>query len=168
MDFIPTPLAYVESGSRLSIERQAGSRIQRIDNLVEMIVFTPRGSFCADPDFGFAYWNYEYSNIHYRDFNNGHLTLNRSGVYSEMVKNECQESIRKSLETYEPDLKRVAVAIELSPLGIVRSARRKVVSKYEVHVKVVGTLDDGLGTMVPYEKRISFYMEPTVRRAVSI
>gem|GEM_PF-4479781 len=92
--------------------------------------------------------------------------MRRNGMYSEVVKKECQESIRKSLEAYEPDLKQVTVSIELSPLNIERHGRRKVAPKYEVSVRVIGMLDDGLGTVTPYEKIISFYMEPAVRRVI--
>lgn len=166
MEFIKNPLAYEISESHLWLRRDIDNRIQMIDNFVELIVFTPRGSFSADPDFGFEYWNYEYSNIHYREFNNGHLSMRRNGMYSEVVKKECQESIRKSLEAYEPDLKQVTVSIELSPLNIELHGRRKVAPKYEVSVRVIGMLDDGLGTVTPYEKVISFYMEPAVRRVI--
>ena len=71
MSFISTPLIFNNSGA--SILRDINDHITMLDNLVELVVFTPRGSFAADPDFGFEYWNHEYSNVHYREFNNSQL-----------------------------------------------------------------------------------------------
>ena len=66
MRFVSTPLQFVDSGTK--IVRDIEDRILMLDNLVELIVFTPRGDFEADPDFGFEYWNHEFSNIHYMDY----------------------------------------------------------------------------------------------------
>lgn len=164
MDFINIPLEYQKEESSIKIKRNIEDRIKMIDNLIELIVFTPRGSFIADPDFGFEYWNHEYSNIHYRDFNNDHSVMSRLGLYDEVTKKECQDSIRSGLETYEPLLKHIDVSIELSSVGVDNLSGKKVISKYEILVKVVGVLDDGLGTVSPYEKKVLFYMEPTVKR----
>lgn len=149
---IPVPIPFSRDGDSVVIERNQGDRVEMIDNLLELIVFTPKGTFTADPDFGFEYWNHEYSNIHYGDFN--------SGV--DGTKKECQESVKKSLEMYEPCLKNVAVSIELRPIDIDRQ-RRKVISRYEISVRVTGSLDSGLGIPTLYDKAISFYMEPTVK-----
>lgn len=165
MHFIVTPLKFRQDDSSISIERNIDDRIKMIDNLIELIVFTPKGSFAADPDFGFEYWNHEYSNVHFRDFNNEHSAALRGGLYNEITKKECQESVRRSIETYEPQLKHVNVAIELNSIGVEKQwHRKKIISKYEVSVRVVGVLDDGLGTIVPYEKGILFFMEPTVKQ----
>ena len=67
MKFIKTPLTY-ENGSAV-IARSLDERIAMIDNFIELIVFSPKGSFIADDDFGFEYWNHEYSNVHFRSFN---------------------------------------------------------------------------------------------------
>ena len=63
MEYISTPLSISDDGQ---LVRDVNERITMLDNLVELIVFTPRGSFEADPDFGFEYWNHEYSNVHMR------------------------------------------------------------------------------------------------------
>ena len=73
MKFISTPLVFTNDGSQML--RNIEDRIAMLDNLVELIVFTPRGSFVSDPDFGFEYWNHEFSNVHYREFN-----TNQSGL----------------------------------------------------------------------------------------
>ena len=50
MRFVSTPIQFVDSGTKLT--RDIENRMQMLDNLVELIVFTPRGDFEADPDFG--------------------------------------------------------------------------------------------------------------------
>ena len=160
--YISTPLVFLEQGAK--IERHIDDRLKMLDNLVELIVFTPRGQFDADPDFGFEYWNHEFSNVHYREFNSSQTGRVASGLYNEVTKKECEESIRQSLATYEPMLKSVVVNIELNQNEGKVTRRRKQHSKYEVTVKVEGRLDDGLGTMRPYSKDVVFLVEPTVKR----
>ena len=50
MSFIPIPLEYQSPSTELLIIRNQGSEVEQLDNLIELIVFTPRGSFLADPD----------------------------------------------------------------------------------------------------------------------
>ena len=162
MSFISTPLSYQEPS--LCLDRNIADRIGMLDNLVELIVFTPRGSFVADPDFGFEYWNHEYANVHYREFNISQTGKIDNGLYNEVTKKECEDSIRTSLATYEPMLKNVIVSIELDTTEGKSMRRKKVASKYEVNVVVEGRIDDGLGTLVPYRKVVVFLIEPTVKR----
>ena len=160
MKFINAPLKFLKKESSVGVRRDLDSKIKMLDNLIELIVFTPKGSFAADPDFGFEYWCHEYSNLHHNTFNNGH---GLQGFSTDVTKMDCQESIRKSLQVYEPHMKNVNVSIEINPINESHQ-RRKVKSKYEVKVRVNGTIDDGLGVMMQYEKIISFYMEPTVKQ----
>lgn len=165
MGFVNTPIDFNRSEASVVISRDIDDRIMLLDNLIELIVFTPRGSFSADPDFGFEYWNHEYSNIHCRNFNNDHAGINFMGLYNDVTRKECQESIRKSLESYEPQLNHVEVSIELNAVDDDRLfKRKKVFSKYEVVVRVVGILSDGLGMARKYEKKVMFFMEPTVKQ----
>ena len=162
MKFISTPLVFTHNGTQML--RNIEDRLAMLDNLVELIVFTPRGSFEADPDFGFEYWNHEYSNVHYREFNtNQGGLLNQGGLKNEVTRKECEESIRISLATYEPMLKQVTVSIQLDSAMAKQRRKRRIASKYEVNVIVEGKLDDGLGTMRPYRKNVVFLVEPTVR-----
>lgn len=161
INFVSAPVTFQREENALSVVRNIEDVVAMIDNLVELIVFTPRGSFTADPDFGFEYWNYEYSNVSYRDFNNGHGALPRFGN-DEATKKMCQNSIRNSLETYAPQLKHIDILLEMNTIGADRQPRKRIFSKYEVSVKVKGALDDGLGTIRPYEKKVLFYVEPTV------
>lgn len=164
MKYIDTPLSYDPAPH---IVRDLQTEIQRLDNLVELIVFTPRGAFNADPDFGFENWNHEYSSISLRDYNNNQSARNTGSIAelrNEMSRRESQESICRTLAIYEPMLKQVEVSIELNNAAKSRiSSRRKMQSKYEVSVIVSGVLDSGLGTSTPYRKVVTFLMEPTLR-----
>lgn len=159
-NYVKTPIAYKEQS--LFLRRNLQDRWEVIDNLIELIVFTPRGSFPADSDFGFEYWNNEYSNVNFRDFNNGQNGALVNGLYNEITRKECQESIKRSLEMYDVLLKQIDVSIELRSVD--SEQRKKITSKFQVVVKVTGLLEEGLGTFTPYKKEISFLMEPTVKR----
>ena len=85
MKFISTPLVFLDQGIR--IRRDLEERVRMLDNLVELIVFTPRGQFDADPDFGFEYWNHEFSNVHYREYPDaGHNVWTRTYRDDEVLK----------------------------------------------------------------------------------
>lgn len=163
MSFISTPVTYIEPSLRL--KRDIEGRIAMLDNLIELIVFTPRGAFAGDPDFGFEYWNHEFSNVHFREFNNSQSIGDLSNQsQEEITKKECEESIRESLATYEPMLKNVSVSIELEAAYEKGMHRKKMPSKYQLDVVVAGMLDDGLGTRRPYRKIVVFFVEPTVKK----
>lgn len=162
MNFIKTPLSYEKDS--LIIARNLQDRIAMIDNFIELIIFSPRGSFVADEDFGFEYWNHEYSNVHFRSFNSGQNGNYSNTLYNEVTLKECKESIEKSLNVYEPQLKQVGVFIELGSIKTEQASSNKLLSKYEVTIEVTGMLDDDLGTLTPYKKKVSFLMEPTVKR----
>lgn len=161
MGYIKAPISYTKNNS-LEINRGIVDRLAMIDNLVELIVFTPRGSFSSDPDFGFEYWEHEYSNVNFRDFNSGQNGAFANGLYNEIKRRECQDSIKRSLEAYYSLLKQVDVSIELN--NIDSEQRSRSISKYQVVVTVTGMLDEGLGTYTPYKKVIRFLMEPTIIR----
>ena len=163
MRFVSTPIQFIDSGTKLL--RNIEDRIQMLDNLVELIVFTPRGDFEADLDFGFEYWNHEFSNVHYREFNASQGTKT-SSLYNEITKKECEDSIKQSLASYEPMLKNVTVNIELDAASQRQRRKRRVVSKYAVNVIVEGGIDDGLGVLRPYRKVVVFLVEPTVKRQI--
>lgn len=168
MSFISTPLAYQESSPEPVIRRGLESEIESLDNLIELIIFTPKGSFLADPDFGFEYWNHEYSNIQYRTFNSGQGVLLGSKISQDVTKLECQDSIRQSLLTYAPQLTKVDVVVELNAAQYnERQSKRKVLSKHIVSINIEGELDHGIGT-TKYKKKIEFLMEPSAKKLFSI
>lgn len=164
MKFASTPISFSSDESSISIICDIDENISMLDNLVELIVFTPKGSFVGDPDFGFEYWNHEYSNVHYREFNNEQTGMLSAGLYNEITKKECQDSIRQSLSTYAPQLKQVIVSMELNSAEVANQRKKKVPSKYIVTIKVDGIIEDGLGTTCKYEKDVMFLMEPTAKK----
>jgi hypothetical protein len=95
MNFVSAPVTFQREENALSVVRNIEDVVAMIDNLVELIVFTPRGSFTADPDFGFEYWNYEYSNVSYRDFNNGHGALPRFG--NDEATKKCAKTVSETV-----------------------------------------------------------------------
>lgn len=162
--FVSTPISYDQEEDSIAVVRDIEERITMLDNLVELIVFTPKGSFAGDPDFGFEYWNHEYSNVHYREFNNNQTGISLTTLSNEIAKKECQESVRHSLATYAPDLEQVAVYMELNSADIEKQHKKKIPSKYIVSINVEGVIDCGLGTTCKYEKSVKFLMEPTVKK----
>lgn len=164
MEFISSPLTFQDTDSGVRIVRNIKERITMLDNLIEMIVFTPRGSFLSDPDFGFEYWNHEYTNVNYREFNNGHMGLYGNGLYNEITRKECEDSIRQSICTYDPLLKSINVTIELNAADKEKQDKKNVLSKYVVTIKVDGVIEDGLGTTCVYNKSVMFMMEPTYKK----
>ena len=162
MNCISTPLSMHKTDSGLRLKRDLNDRKAAIDNLVELIVFTPKGTFLADPDFGFEYWNHEYANIHYRTFNSGQVLTTVGGLYQEITRAECQESIRLSLATYAPLLKEVNIAIELNAASAERQKKKKVMSKHLVRIIVEGLFENGPGTF----EEVVFLMEPTTKRYI--
>lgn len=163
MNFVRTPISYSPDDT-LTLSRQIKSSREMLDNLIELIVFTPRGTFAADSDFGFEYWNHEYANVDSHAFNSGQNGSYVNGINNEITKRDCQDSIKRSLEIYEPLLKGVDVQIELLSIENDYKPANEVRSKRNVVIVVTGMLDDGLGTFLPYKKEVSFYMEPTVKR----
>lgn len=161
MGYIGTPVQYEEHEGSIWLARNLPDMLSMLDSLVEMVVFTPRGSFTSDPDFGFEYWNHEYSNVHFRDFNSGH-----GSVLSGVTRQACEDSIRQSLQSYGPMLKDVTVSVELNLIPQAGQSRRRTFSKYEVVVNVSGQLEDGLETRRAYSKNVRFLMEPTARKMV--
>ena len=136
MNFVSAPVTFQREENALSVVRNIEDVVAMIDNLVELIVFTPRGSFTADPDFGFEYWNYEYSNVSYRDFNNGHGALPRFGN-DEATKKMCQNSIRNSLEAYAPQLKHIDILLEMNAIGADRQPRKRIFSSCFIFVSPI-------------------------------
>lgn len=161
MEYLKTPLGFSTAFGRCFLSRPIEDRLTMLDNLVELVIFTPRGSASADPDFGFEYWNNEYSNVHFREFNNGQGFSN-----SEISKQVCEDSVRQSLACYAPMLEQVNVSMELRALTVAEQHRKRTSSKYEVIVRVEGSLDYGLSTEQRYYKNVSFLMEPMAKKLI--
>lgn len=159
--YLKVPLQYEADGF---LKRSLDEEVRLLDNLIELIVFTPRGSFTSDPDFGFEYWNYEFANVHLLDFNNGHSASFEEGNASVITKKACIDSLTESLSIYGSCLKNVDVTMTLKSPEKPFSRGRKAFSKYEVVVTVRGTLDNGLETESKYEKSVQFLVEPIAKK----
>lgn len=147
----------------MTVGKEKGGVQQSIDAVLDLIVFTPKGSFPADPEFGFEYWNHEFSNINVREFNNSYVGLMYGAPsLNEVSKKQCEESLHDSIAAYEPRLINPEVKIELELNEKIR--RKKNQSKYEMRIMISGAIDDGLGVVKNYEKRIVFLVEPTAKK----
>ena len=164
MNYIDTPLSYKKTETTLDLGRGLKDQIAVIDNLVELIIFTPKGSFLADPDFGFEYWNHEYVNINYKNFNNGQSISTSSGPHREITKTECQDSLRESLSAYIPKLININVNIELNATREEGFKSESIRSKHTARIVVEGSIENELGTLSPYRKEVVFFMEPTIKK----
>ena len=161
-EYTAIPLSINTSGS-FSHEREEGELERCINSILDLIVFTPKGSFCADPEFGFEYWNHEFSNIDVREFNNSYMGMMANAQsLNEVSRRQCELSLKDSIIEYEPRLINPEVKIELEVNDKIR--KRKSQSKYEMKILISGSIDDGLGIVRPYEKRISFMVEPTAKK----
>lgn len=162
--FSHIPLSINFSSSPI-LEQESGDVEKSIDSILDLIVFTPKGSFIADPDFGFEYWNHEFSNINVREFNNNYLGMvSNVKTLNEISRKQCENSLKESIVCYEPRLRQPEVRVELDINN--KKSRKSMPSKYEMRILITGSLDDGLGIMRPYEKRISFMVEPIARKLV--
>ena len=182
MTFISTPLTINEvfygdadnPMSKLAIHRDFGESEDMLDNLVELVIFTPKGSFAADPDFGFEYWNHEYVNVPHDPFNNGHIQyltsytdakgVERQKTTRFVTKSECQESIRRSLKIYAPQLEDVNIEIHLDNVGDEDQTKRKLHSRTMVKIIVDGVIREALLSRKDYHKEVTFLIEPTVKK----
>lgn len=145
------------------LEHDSGDLDSCINNILELIVFTPKGTFSADPEFGFEYWNHEFSNINVREFNNSYMGMvSDSQLLNDVSRRQCECSLRESIIAYEPRLLDPEVKIELEINNKIRT--RKSQSKYEMRILINGSIDVGLGIARPFEKRISFMVEPTAKK----
>lgn len=161
-DFTAIPLS-ISFSPHTGLEREKGGLEECIDRLLELIVFTPKGSFSADPEFGFEYWNHEFSNLDVREFNNSYLDLmGASRRPGGITRRKCEASLRDTIAAYEPRLRAPEVKVELDVNT--RTGRRNMQSKYEMCVTISGAIDDGLGITRAYEKRIAFMVEPIAHK----
>lgn len=161
-NFSHIPLSIGFSKSPI-LEQESGDMERSINNILDLIVFTPKGSFIADPDFGFEYWNHEFSNINVREFNNNYLGMvSNVKTLNEISRKQCEISLKESILCYEPRLHQPDVKVELDINN--KKSRKSIPSKYEMRIMITGSLDDGLGIMRPYEKRISFMVEPIAKK----
>lgn len=163
-DFIAVPLR-LDFGKSPVLTSESGDIETCISNTLGLIVFTPKGTFAADPEFGFEYWNHEYTNINVREFNNSYIgMMSNATLNNEISRKQCESSLKESILEYEPRLLKPEVKIELEINDKIR--KKKSQSKYEMRILISGSIDDGLGILRQYEKRISFMVEPIAKKII--
>lgn len=158
MNYISAPVTLVGSEKGVSILRDIDEQRVMLDNLVELAVFTPKGSFNADPDFGLEYWNEEYANVNDSQFNNN---AQRDEYTLLSTKERCEAGIAQNIIDYAPEqlkIRDVFVNMSMSDDDDVRNSS----SRHKVVIFVSAKLDDGLGTTSDYVREVSFMVEPTV------
>lgn len=160
-EFTLIPLSINLSQSS-ALEKEQGDVESSIHNILDLIIFTPKGTFAADPEFGFEYWNHEFSNINVREFNNSYLGMvSDAQILNDVSRKQCEQSLKESILSYEPRLLNPEVRIELDVNN--NDRKRKSLSKYEMRIMITGAIDDGLGIARQFEKKVAFMVEPTVR-----
>lgn len=158
MNYISAPMTLVDSDEGVAIMRNIDEQRTMMDNLVELAVFTPKGSFNADPDFGLEYWNEEYANVNDSQFNNN---AQRDEYTLLSTKEKCEAGIAQNIIDYAPDLLKVRdVCVNMSMCD--DDDVRNSYSRHKMVVFVTAKLDDGLGTTSDYMREVSFMVEPTV------
>ncbi|MCH5224522.1 MAG: hypothetical protein J1D77_00935 [Muribaculaceae bacterium] len=159
-EFSALPLS-IDLKKRPSLQKEEGDEKQCIDNFIDLLIFTPKGSFTADPDFGFEYWNHEFSNFDVKEFNNNYMGVLSTGASVDRLSHkDCEDSLRSGIEQYEPRLLEPKVRIDLRINQ--KKGRKKIQSKYEMHITIGGKIKEGLG-MKDYEKKVVFMVEPMLK-----
>jgi len=154
------PIIFTQHGDSLSLSRDICTKNSDIDNLIDLIIFTHKGSFSADPDFGFDYWKLEFTNTLGDGIINSYYA-STSSILDREIKESCQESIKKNIETYAPELKEITVSID--EYRKLQNINGHDIYRHSICVTVSGMLENGLGTSHPYTKKTSFSIEPTFR-----
>lgn len=164
MKYISAPISFVSTGDSLSPERSINDSIAMLDNLIEMIALTPKGSFNADPDFGFEYWDPVFADVSAMQYN----TATGLDEYSRQgIKERCEAGIAECVMAYAPASLRVSdvnVVMNLKDDKVRIIGSRKVYFHREVELSVSAKIDDGMGTMRDYAREITFMMEPILKR----
>ena len=158
---------FFEEQVPLLLKRDINSEETMLNNLIDLIVYTPRGGFSSDPDFGFEFWNHEYKNINYNSFNNGQGDQLPNGKGQKITKKECEESIKNSLETYAPQLKNIHVDVKLEAVPWKNNTGEKdesVSSKHRISIIIKGERSDGIKNDIPYERPLTIFIEPVAKK----
>ena len=94
-DYTAIPLS-IKFDRQSILEKESGDIEQCIGSILELIVFTPKGSFSADPEFGFEYWNHEFSNINVREFNNSYMgMMANTQSLNEISRKQCEHRLQR-------------------------------------------------------------------------
>ena len=163
--FYKSPLMI--NSENLTIIRELESIRASVDAFLELLVFTPKGGFKPDPDFGFEFWSNEFQNFVIKNFNNRTSDANLINHKGENTdKESCEKGLKKNIEEYEPRLKNVRVNLTIvQNIAITKNDTSKANEiKYDVYIKVVGELTIDSLTTEDYVKDIQFAVGPMIRK----
>lgn len=163
--FYKTPLKIDDEN--LAIAQELKSVKSSIDAFLELLVFTPKGGFKPDYDFGFEFWSNEFQNFVIKNFNNRTSDTNLVNNKGENTgKESCEKGLKKSIETYEPRLKNVRVDLQIEQNNVIKKNDRFKTNdiKYDVYIKIMGEMILSNLTSKDYEKDIQFSVGPVIRK----
>jgi hypothetical protein len=121
---------------------------ESIDEFIDLLVFTHPGECVFFHDFGFAFWESQFSNISIEHLNN-----------SEYPKKEFEESLQRSISRYETRLEDVNVEVLLTNQDISPLVKK---NTFSVVVSVTGKTKTFPGE--PYHRTIIFASETMTRK----
>ncbi|MFR9650576.1 MAG: hypothetical protein SNG35_00935 [Rikenellaceae bacterium] len=98
-------------------------KIQSIDNFIELLIATPKGSCLCDPDFGYLFANLRFEIINEFEelVNIGQSTVDQFGemsIYDKKISGESKShntfasELKSSIEMYEKRIQDVSVAMK--------------------------------------------------------
>ncbi|MFH1119809.1 MAG: GPW/gp25 family protein [Bacteroidota bacterium] len=119
-----------------------------IDDFIDLLVFTHPGECKFAYDFGFSFWETEFSNLTVERFNN-----------SEYPRKRYEENLKETIQKYEPNLTDVKVEILLSDDELMIN-RLKI--SFFVVIVVHGFIK-GI-RKEPYRKNIVFSLGPVIKK----
>ena len=164
--FYKTPV-HIEDN--LSFQRESESIRESIDTFLELLIFTPRGGFKADYDFGFEFWSNEFQNIVIEDFNqhiNESVLVNRRGDSTDQ--RNCIRNLKKAIEMYEPRLQNVKIEMNLKQKDNTQKSylRNEVEdhTKYDVFLTIRGDIYLGMGNTEGFMKQVTFAVGPAFKK----
>ena len=155
------------SEENLSIAQEASSVRESIDSFLELVVFTPKGSFKPDSDFGFEFWSNEFQNFVIKNFNSRTSDANLLNNRGEKTNKEaCEKGLKKCIELYETRLKNVRIEMNLDQNDVGKQGHNTGINeiKYDVHLKISGEMAIDQFVSENYTKEIRFSVGPVIRR----
>jgi len=141
---------------------------ESIDAFLELIIFTPKGGFKADYDFGFEFWSNEFQNLMVEDFNqhiNETELVNRKGDYTN--RKNCLRELKKTIEFYEPRLDSVKIDLNLRQKNQIKNNlenKDEDQTKYDVVIVIRGEIHTINNTKENYLKQIVFTVGPAIKK----
>lgn len=147
--FKKAELVRLKKQPRTSFEfRKTSDLKESIDEFIELLVFTHPGECKFANDFGFNFWEYEFSNLSIDTFNN-----------TENPRRNFENNLKEAILKYEPRLSDVKVEVLLSEENLLIKKTR---IKFLVMIFIQGFIK-GI-QKEPYRKNLVFSMGPVIKK----